>query len=388
MQNETVAVDQTVEMELGEVKVEPLEIDEVTWGRPAVKDETHDNTVEMGLQSVKDELTFDEACIDKAIKMQHSEVNLDCKQFEAAYITEEGIIIKEENDYPDYIDGNLEVVLNSSPKQEIPEQHHIASDKPIEKSYSCYTCFYTTSHKSLLIKHMQEHSAFLDSSKNLDDHIIRKHPDSIASISSKIHECEYCTYKTTVKGHLTEHMIQHTETADIYKLRCIHCDETFKRRTGLDEHIIKKHPHLIATVTSKIHECTYCAYQTVLKPHFARHISPEEEIQRRHFFVCEESNDVLYSCYKCDYITSQKYNLINHMEDHHSRNRSNIPVMCTDCNSAFRRKLDLDEHIIRKHPHLIATLNRTILKCTYCAYQTVLKHLIDRHMFSVVDDGK
>nr|CAI5830838.1 unnamed protein product [Callosobruchus analis] len=246
-------------------------------------------------------------------------------------------------------------------------------------------------------------NATYKSKKNLDDHIIRKHPDFIESISSKIHECTHCTYKTTVKGHLTEHMVQHTETADIYKLRCIHCDETFKRRAGLDEHIIKKHPHLIATITSKIHECTYCAYQTVLKPHFARHMLKHPEtadnyklkicvhcnakfkskasldnhtVREHPDFVASVSNK-LHECAHCTYKTTLKSNFSKHMWKHSKAVNSRS---CAHCDAKFKSKQKLDEHTLKKHPGFITSVSSKMRRCTHCTYITTRKDMFARHM--------
>nr|CAI5830847.1 unnamed protein product [Callosobruchus analis] len=279
------------------------------------------------------------------------------------------------------------------------------------KIHECPCCTYKTTVKGSFDRHMLKHpetlsicvhcNATYKSKKNLDDHIIRKHPDFIESISSKIHECTHCTYKTTVKGHLTEHMVQHTETADIYKLRCIHCDETFKRRAGLDEHIIKKHPHLIATITSKIHECTYCAYQTVLKPHFARHMLKHPEtadnyklkicvhcnakfkskasldnhtVREHPDFVASVSNK-LHECAHCTYKTTLKSNFSKHMWKH-----SKALITCTHCEAKFKSKQKLDEHTLKKHPDLIASVSSKIHECIYCTYKTTRKDVFLRHM--------
>ncbi|VEN53002.1 unnamed protein product, partial [Callosobruchus maculatus] len=44
----------------------------------------------------------------------------------------------------------------------------------------------------------------------LDNHIMKKHPEFKASIRSKLYECSYCTYKTTVKRYLKSHMPIHS----------------------------------------------------------------------------------------------------------------------------------------------------------------------------------
>nr|CAI5830829.1 unnamed protein product [Callosobruchus analis] len=213
------------------------------------------------------------------------------------------------------------------------------------KIHECTYCTYKTTRKSHWIQHLNKHAKTklrkstsnvrYKSKQKLDNHIISKHPNSMASISSKIHECKLCTYKTTVKSNLTQHMTKHTETADIYKLRCKHCDETFKRRPCLDEHVIRIHPHLIPTVTSKIHECSYCAYQTVRKHHFVRHM-----------------------------LKHRSYNL----------------SVCLHCNAKYKSKQLLDYHILRKHPNAIASVSSKIHECTHCTYKTTLKSNFSKHM--------
>ncbi|VEN52646.1 unnamed protein product, partial [Callosobruchus maculatus] len=75
------------------------------------------------------------------------------------------------------------------------------------------------------------------SKQGLDDHILKRHLDFIASISSKIHECTQCTYKTTKSSNIRQHLItNHPEVAGNRILsRCIYCNKTFKSKLGLDD---------------------------------------------------------------------------------------------------------------------------------------------------------
>ncbi|VEN52648.1 unnamed protein product [Callosobruchus maculatus] len=58
-------------------------------------------------------------------------------------------------------------------------------------------------------------------------------------------------------------MIRHPEISGNRILtRCIYCNKTFKGKSGLDDHIVKRHPDFIASVSRKIHECTQCTYKT------------------------------------------------------------------------------------------------------------------------------
>nr|CAI5821522.1 unnamed protein product [Callosobruchus analis] len=235
--------------------------------------------------------------------------------------------------------------------------------------------------------------------KSLDDHTIRKHPDSITCITSKVHKCAYCTYKTTVKGHFTEHMLKHSETtADIYMLRCLHCEATFKRKTGLDNHVIRKHPHFIASVSSKMHECTYCTYKTTMKSNFAKHllkhnshklskcihcnaiykhkIGLDDHILRQHPELIASVSSKMHECTHCAFKTVLKANLALHMLEHHE-----TADRCVHCNATFKSKTALNDHTLKKHPESIGSVSsKNIYECTQCSFKTVKRSDLARHM--------
>nr|CAI5821523.1 unnamed protein product [Callosobruchus analis] len=233
--------------------------------------------------------------------------------------------------------------------------------------------------------------------KSLDDHTIRKHPDSITCITSKVHKCAYCTYKTTVKGHFTEHMLKHSETtADIYMLRCLHCEATFKRKTGLDNHVIRKHPHFIASVSSKMHECTYCTYKTTMKSNFAKHLLKhradklmctacnkqfrhkgklDDHTIRKHPHLIASVTNKIHECSRCAFKTVIKATLAKHIKKH-----SHKLSKCIHCNAIYKHKIGLDDHILRQHPELIASVSSKMHECTHCAFKTVLKANLALHM--------
>nr|CAI5821519.1 unnamed protein product [Callosobruchus analis] len=250
-------------------------------------------------------------------------------------------------------------------------------------------------------------NATYKSKKNLDDHIIRKHPDCIESISSKIHECTHCTYKTTVKGHLTEHMLKHPETADNYKLKiCVHCNATFKSKASLDNHTVREHPDFVASVSNKIHECIYCTYKTTRKDVFLRHMEdhPEAEDSYQHS-TCIHCNAVfkrkrslddhivrkhpdfiafvsskIHECTHCSYKTAMKANLNHHMLKHPETADSYRYIACVHCNATYKTKKSLDDHTIRKHPDSITCITSKVHKCAYCTYKTTVKGHFTEHM--------
>nr|CAI5830850.1 unnamed protein product [Callosobruchus analis] len=236
-------------------------------------------------------------------------------------------------------------------------------------------------------------NATYKSKKNLDDHIIRKHPDFIESISSKIHECTHCTYKTTVKGHLTEHMVQHN-----YKLKiCVHCNAKFKSKASLDNHTVREHPDFVASVSNKLHECAHCTYKTTLKSNFSKHMwkhskavnsscahcdakfkskqKLDEHTLKKHPGFITSVSSKMRRCTHCTYITTRKDMFARHMLEH-----PETADTCIHCNAVFKRKRNLDDHIVRKHPDFIAFVSSKIHECTHCSYRTAMKANLDHHM--------
>ncbi|CAH1969367.1 unnamed protein product [Acanthoscelides obtectus] len=61
---------------------------------------------------------------------------------------------------------------------------------------------------------------------------------------------------------------------------------------------------------------------------------------------------------------------------------SNLPTFktCPHCNAMFKRKAALDDHVIKKHPNFITTINRKVYECTLCIFKTVTKNYLIKHM--------
>nr|CAH7729038.1 unnamed protein product [Callosobruchus chinensis] len=249
----------------------------------------------------------------------------------------------------------------------------------------------------------------LKSKRALDDHVIRKHPDFVTSVSRKIHECSMCSYKTLHKSSFDKHMTTHTETTSSAGLReCIHCNATFKSRASLDDHTLRKHPDFIATITRKIYECINCIYKTTIKSHFNKHMSVHTENARGGIFFrcfhCETTfksklavdyhvveqhpNFIasiarkIYECTKCGYKTIFKYHFERHMSTHPKIASSYEPKACVHCNATFKRKLWLDDHVVRKHVDFMSSVTSKLHECTKCSYKTVRKKLLVRHFLT------
>nr|CAH7724000.1 unnamed protein product [Callosobruchus chinensis] len=192
------------------------------------------------------------------------------------------------------------------------------------------------------INHCKHCEAVYKSKAVRDDHVLKKHPEFIASVTSKIHRCEICTYKTTIKVELDRHMLKHPDVKSNYKLKlntCLHCKATFKSKATMDDHIIRKHPECMESVTSKVHECKVCAFKTTNKRQFE-----------------------------------------NHMLKHPEENSGLKMSTCSHCSAEFKSKRGLDDHVLKKHPEFIASVKSKIHECGLCTYKTTIKLELDRHM--------
>ncbi|CAH1983716.1 unnamed protein product [Acanthoscelides obtectus] len=245
------------------------------------------------------------------------------------------------------------------------------------------------------------------SKMNLDNHLIRKHPDLVASVSSKIHKCSYCVYKTTSKSNFVTHMLKHPESVCNYKFSiCIHCNAKFGRKTTLNDHIIKKHPDFIPSVSSQIHECAHCAYKTTIKNYLAKHLLKHAESVRNYkFSICIHCNakfrgktrlndhiikkhpdfipsvsGKIHECAHCAYKTTIKNYLAKHLLKHPESVCNYKFSICIHCNAKFRGKITLNDHIIKKHPDLIPSVSSKIHECTHCAYKTTIKNYLAKHL--------
>ncbi|CAH1983466.1 unnamed protein product [Acanthoscelides obtectus] len=269
------------------------------------------------------------------------------------------------------------------------------------KIHECIHCEYKTTYGRDLAGHMMKHTgtehtctrcdATFTKKLSLENHILQKHPELAASVSSKIHECTRCEYKTTYKNYLAVHMMKHTGA----KLTCTKCDAPFIKKITLDDHILQKHPEMIASVSRKIYECTRCEYKSTEARHLARHLmkhtgaklsctkcdatfilqrSLEHHVLRKHPEFTSSVSSKLHECTQCEYKTIHAPYLANHIIKH-----TGSKLTCTKCDASFASKQSLHNHILQKHPELAASVSSKIHECTQCEYKTTFTQYITRH---------
>ncbi|VEN41692.1 unnamed protein product [Callosobruchus maculatus] len=280
------------------------------------------------------------------------------------------------------------------------------------KLYVCSICNYKTVKKSNYDRHTSAHSsdrqvfscnycsAAFTTKHNLNNHIMRKHPNTT---SDTVHKCSDCTYKTVKRNMLNKHiMLVHPDVASGSSFnKCTDCDATFKWRYKLDDHKLKKHPGSITSVTHELHECPECTYKTVRKSLFDRHImlvhpdsasstnkclycdakfkwafNLDDHIVRKHPDHISSVNRKIYKCSECTYKTLMKGLLDSHIA---AMNHDDISK-CEHCTATFQKKHTLDNHIVNKHPDFIASVKRKIYQCPSCTYKTIAPRALKRHL--------
>nr|CAI5819639.1 unnamed protein product [Callosobruchus analis] len=270
------------------------------------------------------------------------------------------------------------------------------------KIHECTKCTYKTTRSKCIREHLlAKHSEIANrciycnmtftSTQSLDDHILKIHPDFITSVSSKVHQCTECTYKTIRISHFKRHIVaKHTDVAD----RCIYCNKTFKSTRSLDNHIVKKHPDFITSISRKVHECTECTYKTqhVTAKHpdiagnrktnkciycnktFKSTQSLDDHVVKIHPDFITSVSSKVHECTECTY-KSVSTTLLKQ----HDISGTSATNRCIYCNKTFKRKRSLDDHIVKIHPDFITSVSRKVHECTECAYKTVSAYLLRRH---------
>nr|CAI5868645.1 unnamed protein product [Callosobruchus analis] len=286
------------------------------------------------------------------------------------------------------------------------------------KLHECTQCAFKTTARGRLKKHLLKHSE-TSSDYNfltctycnakfrrrtlLDNHVIKKHPNFVSSVTSKIYKCTKCAFETTINTHLKRHSLKHTETRPNHRPNtCALCHASFKTKRTLDNHTLQKHPKFIDSVTSKIHECTLCTFKTTMNAGFKEHLLKHPEtissykfsacthcdqtfkrkylldnhVLKKHPNVISSAINKIYKCTECNYETTISASLRRHMKVH-SKTLPNLT--CVQCNTTFKRKIFLDDHIVKKHPDFMESVTSRIHECRKCTFKTAFRNDLNRH---------
>jgi len=202
---------------------------------------------------------------------------------------------------------------------------------------------------------------YSDSKEEMETHVEEKHD------KTKSGECIYCGRHSVKKLQLSAHVRRfHSHIAikcDLYK-----CSHFVKNQADLEKHKKEAHQRVGKPKISLV--CLFCqniildrsAYFVHIKTHHSDEalrckynnclsfFKSETDLEKHY----EEKHARKYCCYYCDYVSSARRNLENHMETHH------LPkdIKCPHCPKLFGGKQHLQDHINSNH--------KPKKKCPFC----------------------
>ena len=240
-------------------------------------------------------------------------------------------------------------------------EFHIANAHDSQDVYHCSVCQYS----SPCLKTVRAHQAathkgpfccdicgaFLASKASLRNHMEGKH-------GSKKFQCQLCSFSSTRKFGLTQHMSMHNGSI----LLCDQCNFTTVHKANFIKHIQRKHskePKKESKKDEFVCEICNAKYSTKLGLH--RH-------QKKHTSTdnieCPEEG--------CNYTTSRPDNLKYHTQKVHQ----GVRWPCKLCEFVASYKSDLNRHIKVTHEGFL-------LKCDQCKYTTPKRCRLNWHISKV-----
>jgi len=215
------------------------------------------------------------------------------------------------------------------------------------KSYICDICQYQTKLESKYNEHYKykhlghkfecKFCEFNTTSKDtLYYHRQKAH-------SGKIIQCGLCQKIFTKLSSLKEHLMSlHIKT--VVSFHCEHCPSKFGSTIGLTDHEQRMHEEVTCSICQKI---------------FLGTNKLNKHINTTHG-TSDKSNNTMFPCDKCTYVTKRKAHLKRHKDIKHSIHKIN--VSCDMCIKTFTSKDQLRRHK-NKHDGLV-------LKCNSCQFET------------------
>ncbi|KAG5895336.1 hypothetical protein JTB14_003134 [Gonioctena quinquepunctata] len=213
-----------------------------------------------------------------------------------------------------------------------------------KKKHSCSYCQYKSNNK-----------------KHMDTHVMAVHEKD----NARMLNCGECTYKTCDMTNLNRHSRTHEQ---FRPLKCEECSKEFNQKQNRDGHILKHHPHIAHTITSKIHSCDICGFKSVSKSYLTSH-------KYQH----DKENAPKFHCSQCEFSSNWKDSLRMHSLSHLDGN----PYVCSECKKGFKRKDHLYSHILRGHKdneQLLQSISSKIHSCFLCKYQCIRLSQMKAHL--------
>nr|CAI5826980.1 unnamed protein product [Callosobruchus analis] len=180
----------------------------------------------------------------------------------------------------------------------------------------------------------------------LDEHVLRKHPHSTESVTTKTFPCTMCNYRTTISNRLSSH-----KTVRKNSFKCGHCNRSCKTKQSLDTHRTNKHPR---SASKETHEYSKCDFKTTKVKTWL-----EDHILQNHPDCMGQ---------RWPYRTTIKLRRTIHKRKHPETVADNLKGL--RCNKSYKKRQALDEHMVKKHPNTIASVTTKLRTCEMCTFKT------------------
>ncbi|XP_058817416.1 telomere zinc finger-associated protein-like isoform X2 [Topomyia yanbarensis] len=230
-----------------------------------------------------------------------------------------------------------------------------------EQTFACTFCKATfTNHEQLRV-HFLKHGAESILSKNPDEPRQSNQEGAIMLI-----ECEWCPETFTSMSKAIEHKYRkHNYESKNYF--CTLCGRLFPLKVALDQHQNLEHKNDKKIIPRLDFICGFCGTAFISNSALELHIKTAHNLEKRmmnHPFIPTPSKKVrlnqageiisIYYCHLCGSEYMLKFNLLKHIEDHHSYEvRCAAPedlLKCSTCDSVFYTKKAFDTHNIHHKP--------------------------------------
>lgn len=199
------------------------------------------------------------------------------------------------------------------------------------------------------------------SETNYQEHL-ENHKNSVIPIEKnsqqkRLYECKDCSYKTYVRIHMEYHYRRHRNLDEIAKYKCNLCKYKTFDQQQFNNHQIRIH-------SIDMCFCFNCDYRTSNKKLLIQHMVV-------HLAIYNPSNNT-YDCPKCWYQSIRKHRFQQHFNNVHA-NEDLFIYKCSECDFRTKTKNNLQNHIACHKK------SSTLLKCLFCSFETHDKYNFSKH---------
>ena len=151
----------------------------------------------------------------------------------------------------------------------------------------------------------------------------------ISGYRCKKYQCLLCNFETQYLSSIQKHFMRHSNTRPY---SCQNCEFAARATGDLKRHTLFGCGKPQFTSSGE-YQCNLCEYCTSKKRYLQQHM-------RCH------TREKPFSCDKCDYRSSRNCNLAKHKLTHTKRKKT---FVCGECNRSYVNKASLTTHIRSKH---------------------------------------